>query len=125
VAIEQLLFPVVQRVNRKRRIWDEALDLRNRMMLALAGLPIHRSKIVWPDVLPKDRAGLVTQEVGLVASSIHSLDTARRNLGDEQPDFENDQIIKERAELLAAQIAVTGAGGGAGAGGWLWPGWSD
>jgi hypothetical protein len=116
VAIEQLLFPVVQRVNRKRRIWDEALDLRNRMMLALTGLPIHRSKIVWPDVLPKDRAGLVTQEVGLVASSIHSLDTARRNLGDEQPDFENEQIIKERAELLVAQNAAGGAGPGAGNG---------
>jgi hypothetical protein len=58
--------------------------------------------------------------VGLVASSIHSLDTARRNLGDEQPDFENEQIIKERAELLASQLAVTGgspAGAGANPGG--------
>jgi hypothetical protein len=99
VAIEQLLFPVVQRVMRKRRIWDQVLDLRNRMMLNLAGLPVLRSKIVWPDILPKDRAGIVTQEVGLVASNIHSLATARRALGDEQPELENKQILDEHDEL--------------------------
>jgi hypothetical protein len=100
VALDLLLHPVVQRVNRKRRIWDEVLDRRNRMMLKLAGLPVHRSRIQWPDVLPKDRAAIVTQEVGLVASSIHSLETARRNLGDEQPEFENDMILEERAKLF-------------------------
>ncbi|HEX2909377.1 MAG TPA: phage portal protein [Chloroflexia bacterium] len=99
VAIEQLLYPVVQRVNRKRRVWDEALDMRNRMILALASLPVHRSRFVWPDIMPKDRSGLVTQEVGLVAAGIHSLDTARRNLGDEQPELEDDLILAERARL--------------------------
>lgn len=99
VALEQLLYPVVQRVQRKRRIWEQALDLRNRMMLALAGLPVHRSSFIWPDILPKDRAGLVTQEIGLVASNIHSLDTARRNLGDEQPELENEQIQAEWSNL--------------------------
>jgi hypothetical protein len=99
VAIEQLLFPVVQKVMRKRRIWDQVLDMRNRMILNLSGLPVLRSKIVWPDILPKDRAGIVTQEVGLVASNIHSLTTARRALGDEQPDLENQQILDEHKEL--------------------------
>ena len=99
VALEQLLFPVVQRVMRKRRIWDQVLDQRNRMMLYLAGLPVLRSKIVWPDILPKDRAGIVTQEVGLVSANIHSLETARRALGDEQPELENQQILDEHKEL--------------------------
>jgi hypothetical protein len=99
VALEQLLFPVVQRVLRKRRIWDQVIDTRNRMMLHLAGLPVLRSKVVWPDILPKDRSGLVTQEVGLVASNIHSLETARRVLGDEQPELENALIKKGFDEL--------------------------
>jgi hypothetical protein len=115
VAIETLLYPVVQKVNRKRRIWDAALDQRNRMIMALAGLPIHRSKFSWPDVLPRDRAALVTQEVGLTASNIHSLKTARRNLGDEQPDLENDQIIEEHTALAA--IVGPGAAGPNAAGG--------
>ncbi|NWJ95065.1 MAG: phage portal protein [Chloroflexi bacterium] len=99
VALELMLHPVIQRVSRKRRIWDEVLDRRNRMMLRLAGLPVYRSRIIWPDVLPRDRAALVTQEVGLVASSIHSLATARRVLGDEQPELENDLIRAEREKL--------------------------
>jgi hypothetical protein len=115
VALELLLQPVVQRVNRKRRIWDEVLDRRNRMMLALAGLPVHRSRIQWPDITPKDRAGLVTQEVGLVASSIHSLETARRILGDEQPEKENDLILAERQKLgLSNGSATSHKGAGAG-----------
>jgi len=111
VALEQLLYPVVQRVARKRRIWDEALDLRNRMMLALAGLPVLRSRFTWADVLPKDRAGLVTQEVGLVAANIHSLETARRGLGDEQPELENDRIVQEHQKLGLSQNTGPSKGG--------------
>lgn len=99
LALDILLHPISQRVQRKRRIWEAALEQRNRFILELAGLPAHRSRIIWPDVLPKDRAALVAQEVGLVASSIHSLETARRNLGDEQPDAENERILHERATL--------------------------
>ncbi len=99
VAIELLLYPVVQKVERKRRIWDDALNRRNRMLLRLAGLPVLRSRFIWPDVLPRDRAALVTQEVGLVASNIHSLSTARHNLGDEEPDLENEAILRERTAL--------------------------
>jgi hypothetical protein len=111
VALEQLLYPVVQRVARKRRIWDEALDLRNRMMLALAGLPVLRSRFTWADVLPKDRAALVTQEVGLVVSNIHSLETARRTLGDEQPELENGRISQEHLDLGLPVKPGTGGSG--------------
>jgi hypothetical protein len=110
VALEQLLFPVVQRVLRKRRIWDQVIDRRNRMILHLAGLPVLRTKVVWPDILPKDRAGLVTQEVGLVASNIHSLTTARRVLGDEQPELENQQV-KTDMEALGLPVGGPAAGG--------------
>ncbi len=99
IALEIMLHPVLQRVARKRRIWDEILDRRNRMILRLAGLPIHRSRILWGDILPKDRAALVTQESALVASNIHSLRTARKNLGDEQPDLEDVVIAAERQML--------------------------
>jgi hypothetical protein len=82
-------------------------------MLRLAGLPVHRSRILWSDILPKDRAAIVTQEIGMVASSIHSLETARRVLGDEQPDKENDLILAEREKLgLQSQPNERGAGPG-------------
>lgn len=117
VALDIMLQPMVQRVNRKRRIWDEVLDRRNRMILKLAGLLLHRSRFNWESVTPKDRAALVTQEVGLVAANIHSLDTARRNLGDEQPDKENDLIISERGLLgLDSKPGARGAGSGGVAG---------
>lgn len=113
VALDLMLHPVVQRVQRKRRIWDEVLDRRNRMMLKLAGLPVHRSRIIWPDVLPKDKAAAVTQSVGLVASSIWSLDTARKYLGNEQPDKENELILAEREKLgMQPKAGERGSGPG-------------
>lgn len=117
VALDLMLHPVAQRVNRKRRIWDEVLDRRNRMMLKLAGLPLHRSKINWPDVLPKDRARDVTDAVGLASSNIWSLETARRSLGMEQPEKETERILAEQQALAALGVGVKSKQAGAGAGG--------
>ncbi len=112
VALEIMLHPVMQRVNRKRLIWDDVIDRRNRMIMRLAGMPMHRTRVIWPDVLPKDRAGLVTQEVGLVATNIHSLETARRVLGDEEPLKENEMIVAEKTQLAAVLGGLPGTGTG-------------
>jgi hypothetical protein len=114
VALDILLHPVAQRVNRKRRIWETAFDTRNRQILRLLGLPVHRSRIIWPDVLPRDRASLVAQEAALVASNIHSLETARVNLGDNDPHRENERIAAEIAALTPTdearnRVKVSGA----------------
>lgn len=99
VALELMLQPLVQKIVRKRQIWNEVLDRRNRMILKLAGLPIHRTHIEWPAVLPKDRAQLVTDEVALVGANIHSRELAATNLGDEQPDVLLEQILAEARHL--------------------------
>lgn len=99
VALELMLQPLVQKVLRKRQIWNEVLDRRNRMILKLAGLPVHRTHIEWPAVLPKDRAQLVTDEVALVGANIHSRELAATNLGDEQPDALLAQILAEARHL--------------------------
>lgn len=110
VALDILLHPVVQKVQRKRAIWNEVLERRNAMMLTLAGLPVHRSRVIWSDVLPRDRAALVTEQVALVASSIYSLSTARRNLGQEQPEQENERIVAERETLGATGASKSSPG---------------
>jgi len=99
VALEMMLQPLVQKILRKRQIWSEVIERRNRMILALAGLPLHRSRIEWPDILPKDRQALVTNEVALVGAGIHSREAAARNLGDERPDQLVAQVLAEAARF--------------------------
>jgi hypothetical protein len=71
------------------------LDRRNRMILRLAGLPVHRTHVEWSPILPKDRAQLVADEVALVGAAIHSREIAAANLGDEQPDQILRQVLEE------------------------------
>jgi hypothetical protein len=95
VALELMLQPLVQKILRKRQVWNEMLDRRNRMILRLAGLPIHRTHVEWSPILPKDRAQLVADEVALVGAAIHSREMAAANLGDEQPDQILRQVLEE------------------------------
>jgi hypothetical protein len=99
VAIELTLQPLIQKVLRKRQIWTEVLDRRNRMILRLAGLPVYRSNIEWPNILPKDRAGLIANEIALVEAGIHTRELAASNLGDEQPDLLIQQVLAEAARF--------------------------
>lgn len=106
VALELMLQPLVQKVLRKRQIWDEVIDKRNRMILRLAGLPVHRTHLEWPAILPKDRSQLVADEVALVRAAIHSRQQAAANLGDEQPDELLKQVLDELHRLAAENTAT-------------------
>lgn len=94
VALEMLLQPLFQKILRKRQIWTQVIEERNSMILALAGFPAFRTQVEWPDILPKDRQALVSNEVALVNAGIHSRTAAARNLGDEFPE----EIIAQASE---------------------------
>lgn len=107
VALELMLQPLVQKVLRKRQIWEEVIDRRNRMILRLANLPVHRTHLEWPAILPKDRSQLVADEVALVNAAIHSRQQAAANLGDEQPDELLKQVLDELHHLAAEKFATS------------------
>ncbi|MGA7672757.1 MAG: phage portal protein [Nitrolancea sp.] len=109
-ALEVEIQPLVQKVQRRRRIWDAVYRQRNAMLLDLlerfGGEPIggvRRTEAVWGSVLPNDRQALVLDEVQLVASQIHSRQTAMNLLGDVDQEREL-ALIQEEADMgLGAQ----------------------
>jgi hypothetical protein len=113
VALDILLQPIMQKVLRKRAIWEEALYRRNLMVQKLAGIgQVHRTRTMWQDPLPKDRQALVANEIALVGSGIHSRKTAARNLGDEQPALAVMEAFEELRQLSQTGKPVTGRASG-------------
>ena len=109
-ALEVEIQPLVQKVQRRRRVWDAVYRQRNSMLLDLlerfGGEPlggVRRTEAVWGSVLPNDRQALVLDEVQLVASQIHSRQTAMNLLGDVDQDRELALIQEEAAMGLGAQ----------------------
>jgi hypothetical protein len=101
VSLEMQLYPIIQKVRRKRQIWTEMLERRARLILRMLGFsPELDIKIIWPDILPKDRATLVANEIALVGQGIHSRVTANRNLGEESPQ---DEVAAALAEMTQWQ----------------------
>ncbi len=108
VALEVEIQPLIQKVMRKRRVWDAVYRKRNAMILALLeqydGLDIdglRRTEAVWGEVLPSDREVLVRSEAQLVAAGIHSHHQAMTQLGDTDPDCTWSEILDERSVLGA------------------------
>ena len=109
-ALEVEIQPLVQKVQRRRRVWDAVYRQRNSMLLDLlerfGGEPlggVRRTEAVWGSVLPNDRQALVLDEVQLVASQIHSRQTAMNLLGDVDQDRELALIQEEASMGLGAQ----------------------
>jgi hypothetical protein len=106
VALEVEIQPLIQKVMRKRRVWDAVYRKRNAMILALLeqydGLAIdglRRTEAVWGEILPSDREVLVRSEAHLVAAGIHSHHQAMTHLGDTDPDRTWSEILDERNVL--------------------------
>ncbi len=109
-ALEVEIQPLVQKVQRRRRVWDAVYRQRNAMLLDLlerfGNEPIggvRRTSAVWGSVLPNDRQALVLDEVQLVASQIHSRQTAMNVLGDVDQERELALIQEEASMGLGAQ----------------------
>src|SRR5690606_21423307 len=78
VALEVEIQPLVQKVLRKRRVWDGVHRRRNAMVLDLlerfGNLPLaglRATRTIWGEVLPSDRAEMARSEAQLVAAGIH------------------------------------------------------
>jgi hypothetical protein len=109
-ALEVEIQPLIQKVNRKRRIWDGVFAARNAMLLDLlerfggedlAGL--RRTTTIWPPVLPSDRDSVVRNAVSLVGSGVQSRRSAMAALGEMDPDAELARIREEMGEQVDSQ----------------------
>lgn len=101
-ALEVEIQPLVQKVNRKRRMWDCVFARRNALLLDLmesfGGAEIgglRRTTPIWPAVLPGDRDSAVRNAVSLVGSGVQSRRSAMASLGEEDPDAELARISEE------------------------------
>jgi hypothetical protein len=106
LALEFVLQPLIQKVNRKRLVWSGVYDRRARMALTLlqrfGGLSLGRYKLsdftmrpTWPPMLPADRHELVGDELALVKGGLHSVKTAMNALGVLDAEAESQQIEQE------------------------------
>lgn len=101
-ALEVEIQPLVQKVGRKRRMWDGVFAARNAMVLEmmerfggedLGG--VRRTTTLWPPILPSDTESSVRNAVALVGSGIQSRRSAMAALGESDPDAELARIREE------------------------------
>jgi SPP1 Gp6-like portal protein len=110
VALEVQLQPLIQKVKRKRAIWEGVFRRRNAMILDLLALHgrecgTRRTATVWPPITPRDRPQLARDEALLVGAGIHSRQRAAERLGDADPAAEFAAVLAEAAALRAGQGA--------------------
>jgi hypothetical protein len=101
-ALEVEIQPLVQKVRRKRQMWEAVHRERNRRVLDLlerfGGADIgglRETETIWPSVLPSDVDGSVRNAVALVQSGIQSRRTANAALGGTDPEGEMRRIEEE------------------------------
>jgi hypothetical protein len=103
-ALEVEIQPLVQKVQRKRRIWDSVYRRRNALVLDqlerfggedLGG--VRRSEPVWGPILPRDREAQVRAETTLVSHGVRSRRSAMLAFGTDDPEQEWAKVIEEGA----------------------------
>ncbi len=111
VALEIELHPLLQKVKRKRIIRTGVYLQRAEMILKLLekytpdlirgqSFGNNRLRVVWGAVLPQDMARQVNNEQVLVQTGIHSRRRAMDELGIQDPEFEFNRWLEERATIL-------------------------
>ena len=119
VALEVELQPLIQKVKRKRAIWNGVYRQRNRMIFDLLrqhgqGVGVKRTVAVWGPITPRDRSVLVKDEVALVGAGIHSRQRASERLGDDNAPAEFAAWLEEQRRIGAMsneQRAMSDGGG--------------
>jgi hypothetical protein len=119
VAMQIELYPLIQKVQRKRTIRNQTYNQRNEMILSLIerfGNTSHsqippmtnkprfdlnnlRLRTVWGQVLPADQAALIGNEKVLVDSGIHSRRRAMDELGVKDPEAEFKCWVEEERRI--------------------------
>jgi hypothetical protein len=109
IAMQIELYPLMQKVLRKRAIRTTVYNRRNRMILKLleqfrGDPPVteqdYRLKVVWGQVFPQDLTRLVSNEQVMVQSGIHSRRHAMDEVGVKDPQAEFNRWLEEKAEIL-------------------------
>ena len=123
VAMQIELYPLLQKVLRKRAIRSSVYNRRNRMILKLldkfsvvssqSSVPYpktencklttdnFRLRTVWGNVLPQDNAQLVKNEQILVQEGIHSRRRAMDEVGVKDPEAEFKHWVEEQQKILS------------------------
>ena len=106
VALQIELYPLLQKVRRKRIIRTAAYKRRNEMILRLLekyqgeNFGDNRLRIVWSPVLPHDVTSQVNNEQTLVQAGIHSRRRAMDEIGVQDPEAEFKRWLEERETIL-------------------------
>lgn len=114
-AMELDLQPAVQRARRKRSGFRRYVRRRNEMVLELmkrfAGVAVPegvRTSVVFPPILPSDRAQDALTETMLVGSGLSSRQASATRLGEPDPSADFDQWLEEQNKLASSLPATTG-----------------
>jgi hypothetical protein len=108
VALEMELYPLLQKVKRKRLIRTTVYRRRNELILKLLermggeSFAHLRQRIIWGAVLPQDRGRSVRDEEILVSSGIHSRRRAMQNLGVDDPEAEFERWLEEERQATSS-----------------------
>jgi hypothetical protein len=101
-ALEVEIQPLVQKVQRKRRIWDSVYRRRNALVLdqleRFGGEDlgeIRRSEPVWGPILPRDREAQVRAETALISHGVRSRRSAMTAFGTDDPEQEWAKVLEE------------------------------
>jgi len=121
VAMQIELYPLLQKVRRKRLIRSAAYKRRNELVLKLLekyqgeSFGDNHLGVVWGPVLPQDMSRLVSDEQILVHTGIHSRRRAMDEIGIKDPEMEFDHWLEERERILKMnkELNAKSARGGA------------
>ena len=112
IAMQIELYPLIQKVQRKRTIRNAVYNRRNEMILRLlkkfGGGPDMaeidpddlRLRTVWGQVLPADQAKLIANEKTLVENGIHSRRRAMDEVGVKDPEAEFKHWMEEEERII-------------------------
>ena len=110
-AMQIELYPLIQKVLRKRAIRTTVYNRRNQMILRLlekfgeVQQGDNRPRVVWGQVLPQDKVQLVSNETSLVEHGIHSRRRAMDEVGVKDPESEFSHWLEEKKQILEAENA--------------------
>jgi ubiquinone biosynthesis protein UbiJ len=107
VAMQIELYPLLQKVLRKRTIRTAVYNRRNRLILKLLRRfqkpdwdeGLCRLKTVWGQVLPQDRAQIIRSEETLIQNGIHSRKRAMNEMNVQDPEAEFKLWLEEERSI--------------------------
>jgi hypothetical protein len=104
-AMQIELYPLIQKVLRKRAIRTGVYNRRNQMILSLLEKfrgekqGENQPRVVWGQILPQDKEQLVTNETSLVQYGIHSRRRAMDEMGVKDPEAEFKHWMEEQQAI--------------------------